>query len=235
MLRIAVCDDEKEILDKIEEMLYVIEEGFEEKYQIKRFTDGKALLESLAGGEKYDIVFLDISMPEVSGVRIGQYIRQDLQDNYTQIVFVSSNERYAMELFQVQPMDFLIKPVELAQLQHIMQLLNKMLSDSRQVFVYEYNGNSYRELIGNIMYFESDRRKLYIHTINGKMAYYNKLESVYKEVEKYGFRFIHQSYLVNIYKIKAFGKDHIIMENGEKLPISRSRRDEVRHLCNTLC
>lgn len=58
------------------------------------------------------MIFLDIMMPVKSGVEVGKIIRNDLKDNITQIVFISSENKYAMDLFEIRPMNFLIKPFD---------------------------------------------------------------------------------------------------------------------------
>lgn len=231
MIAIAVCDDQKEIVDSITQMLYDLEEKYTEEFHIEGYTDSALLCRKLSDGVEYDIVFLDISMPGLNGVDIGQHIRYELGDNDTQIVYVSSDNKYAMELFKVQPMEFLIKPVNEAKLERIMNLAYKILFHGRQIFRYELNGDNYRENAGNILYFESRRRKIYMHTLKECVEFYGKLDDVYRQLERYNFKYVHKSYLVNIYKIKAFCRDCILMENGDRLPISRSRRDEVRHIC----
>ncbi|MCR1841073.1 response regulator [Murimonas intestini] len=66
---------------------------------------------SYVQGGHYNIIFLDINLPGVGGVEIGEIIRQKMEDEMTHIVYISQQAGYAMELFKVRPLDFLIKSV----------------------------------------------------------------------------------------------------------------------------
>ena len=64
------------------------------------FSDGQMLISELASGVHYDIVILDICMPEKSGIDIGVYIREIMNDNISQIIYISSERQYAMDLLR---------------------------------------------------------------------------------------------------------------------------------------
>ncbi len=232
MIRVAVCDDEREIVQQITDLLLFLQEQFNEELYIDQYIAGKELCNSLKDGKKYDLIFLDISMPETNGVQVGKLIREELGDNITQIVFVSSDSRYAMELFQVQPLDFLIKPVDGEKIKRIVKLACKVLDNGRQIFKYDIGGESYREELSHIIYFESEARKIIMHTIEGEKCFYGKLNDVYNKIKGYGFVNIHKSYVINNLHVKICRKESVLMENGVELPISRSRREEVRHICS---
>ena len=110
MLRIGICDDEELITKRLMRILYSLEKNQSENYDIEVYTDSVKLSEKLSAGKRYDLIFLDIMMPVKSGVEVGKIIRNDLKDNITQIVFISSENKYAMDLFEIRPMNFLIKP-----------------------------------------------------------------------------------------------------------------------------
>ena len=126
MLRIAVCDDDSEITESIIRFLLPLESKLMDMYRIDEYNDGIELCYDLEHGKKYDLIFLDIMMPGKSGVEVGKLIREVLNDNVTQIVYVSSENSYAMELFQMRPMDFLIKPVTQEKMERIMRIAEKL-------------------------------------------------------------------------------------------------------------
>lgn len=101
------------------------------------FSDGPMLISELSSGVHYDIVILDICMPEKSGIDIGVYIREVMNDNISQIIYISSERQYAMELFKVQPLDFLIKPVEYDNLVNVLNKAVHLLGISNNVLTYE--------------------------------------------------------------------------------------------------
>ena len=109
-IQIAVCDDELEICMQIEKQLIYILDELSFKYDIDCFLTGEELCNEMKK-ERYDLIFLDIELPNMSGVQIGKYIRETLKNEIVQIAYISSKQEYAMELFDFRPINFLIKPL----------------------------------------------------------------------------------------------------------------------------
>ena len=82
------------------------------KLEVDVFFDGTALTEYLKREKAPDILFLDIELPGMDGVEVGKYVRDILRNLHMFLVYISSKEEYALELFQNQPFDFLIKPIK---------------------------------------------------------------------------------------------------------------------------
>ena len=87
-MRIAVCDDEKQIVKYIEKLIIRYGNSFNMVIDTDIFLDGPMLISELASGAHYDIVILDICMPEKSGIDIGVYIREIMNDNISQIIYI---------------------------------------------------------------------------------------------------------------------------------------------------
>jgi len=109
VLRIAICDDENSICNQLEEILDMLEKEFSKKLQIDIFYSGEELSSHLSKDNYYDIIFLDIELKEMNGVEVGQVIRDKMLNETTQIVYISGKETYAMELFKVRPLDFIMR------------------------------------------------------------------------------------------------------------------------------
>ena len=110
MFRIAICDDNGAVCSAIEN---IIDDFFKTEtmhYEIDGFQSGEELLKELDDHEKYDLIYLDIELARLNGVEVGRYIREKLLDDYTQIAFISAKSSYALELFQIRPIHFLVKP-----------------------------------------------------------------------------------------------------------------------------
>ena len=78
---------------------------------------------------RYDLIFLDIEFPKMDGIEIGKYIREIKKDNITQIVYVSGRKKYAMALFPVRPLDFIVKPLEDKQLERVIDIYIDIMGD----------------------------------------------------------------------------------------------------------
>ena len=105
----------------------------------------------------------------------------------------------------------LIKPLELVKL-------------PVAYFYVSHRQRSQKSSSSNILYFESNNRKVTVAKINGRDSFYGKLNSICQEVEDRGFLAIHKSYLVNYLHIESCRSTDVTMDNGEILPISRARQ-----------
>lgn len=231
MINIAICDDEQSFIDELKYEIYGTEKFFNEEIEIKEYVKAKTLCNELLDGKQFDIIFMDIMMPEIDGIDVGRLIRNKLEDNVTQLVYVSSESRYAMKLFKLQPMDFLIKPVKSQEVLEVMKKAYSCISNGSRTFSFNNKGIVYRIQIRNIIYFEVIKRKIYVHTEQETFEFYGGIEEVYNRLCADDFVFIHRSYLVNLNQVQSFHNNVLIMLNGEELPISRNRRDEVRDRC----
>ena len=168
-MRIAVCDDEKQIVEHIEKLIIRYANSFNMVINTDIFLDGQMLISELSSGVHYDIVILDICMPEKSGIDIGVYIREVMNDNISQIIYISSERQYAMELFKVQPLDFLIKPVEYDNLVNVLNKAVHLLGISNNVLTYEKNSSCLSSI------WETDETTQKFLAVHGRAADYKKL------------------------------------------------------------
>ena len=212
MLRIGICDDEELITKRLMRILYSLEKNQSENYDIEVYTDSVKLSEKLSAGKRYDLIFLDIMMPVKSGVEVGKIIRNDLKDNITQIVFILSENKYAMDLFEIRPMNFLIKPFDENDIEKIMKTA--------------------AELISEIRYIESSGRYIIVHDSGGEYKLKGKLNDIYERVKGFGFLFIHKSYIVNNLYIRKYSYDNVELDDNVILPVSRQRREEIKKSCS---
>ena len=234
MLRVAICDDEKEMIDILTEYVKKVQQETGISIHIDEYQDSRILCDKLDSQKvTYDLIILDIMMPGKSGLDVGKMIRHELRDNQTQIAYVSSESKFAMELFDVQPINFLINHVKYSDVRKVIELSAEIVSTNRHMFTYHMGkGNYYKEAVGDIMYFKSDGRKLKIHTVNGDKEFYGKIDDVYEELKSYGFVVIHKSYLVNYIYVSKVYSDLLEMVDGKKLPISRGNKEELKRLWN---
>ena len=229
MIRIAICDDEKEFVQQLTQYILKASKTFNEQFEIDGYTDSIILIESLKE-EKYDMIFLDIQMPYIDGLAIGKYIRNNLDDNVTEIIYVSSERKYAMDLFSVRPMNFIIKPVSENDIFDMLQLGLKLVNNSSQLFDYELKGETHRVKLSDIYYFKSDARKIIMVMSDGtEISFYGKMSELAEKIIKYNFKYIHKSYIINSIHVKHFTARKVIMNNGHELPVSRTNRENIKH------
>ena len=225
MFSIAVCDDEILICSQIEKYLETYIET--KDVQVEVYYSAEKLYKDLYDGVYYDLIFLDIEFPKENGVDIGNRIRNDLNNEKTHIVYISGKEKYAMRLFDVRPLHFLIKPFTREQIVNLLEKAMRLSDIYYDYFEFKVEQSFVKCLYSDIVYFESQARKIIMHTVNEDYELYGKLNSLEKEIHK-SFLRVHQSYLVNPLYIKKYESNQIILIDGETLPVSQARRKEVR-------
>lgn len=232
-IKMAICDDDIKICSHVENMLMKVLTQKFIQYDIDIFYSGETLCEKMKE-TKYDLIFLDIELPKMNGVEVGKYIREIKNDNITQIVYISSKQEYAMELFKARPIDFLVKPLDEVQIDSVLQVYISLNNGLDDIFRYKKGRSSHKVEIRKIMYFVRSNRKVTIFTTDGEESFYESLESIYERLKDYGFLFIHKSYMVNYRFIQTIRYDSVVMTNKEEFSISQSRRKAIRDKYNEL-
>lgn len=228
-IKIAICDDEIEIGFQLENILIQLNNDESHNFVIDVFYSGEELCDELNRTD-YDLIFLDIQMPGKDGVEVGRYIREIRKDEITQIAYISSEQGYAMELFDSRPINFLIKPLDKEKVQKVIDAYVKVNCERGSLYRYRIGRTFHKIEVSRIKYFVRNSRKVKMYTIDGCEEYYDSLEKIYEQVKKYGFLFIHKSYMVNPRYIKNIRYDYIVMTDEMQFSISQSRRKEIRDM-----
>lgn len=230
MIMAAICDDENNVCSAIEKMLFKAAMQLNLQIQTDVYYSGERLCERLEAGEYYDIIFLDIELESPNGVEVGHFIRNKLVNDAVQIAYISGKTHYAMELFKISPIDFLVKPVEYEQLYDVVCKLVRIKKIYADTFSYKIGYDTYNEKVQNILYFESRDRKAAIVTFKNTVEFYGSLDDIYQQLKNLGFVIIHRSYLINYNNVRSFKYDSVTMLNGKTLQISQSKRKYLRDL-----
>ncbi|SHI75348.1 LytR/AlgR family response regulator transcription factor [Lutispora thermophila] len=228
MINVAICDDEKAICAYMENVLLEIGQTFCEEISVETFYSGEKLCQSLHEGVYYDVIFLDIDLKTMNGIRIGKLIREVIANDITHIVYVSGKDSYAMELFDIRPLNFLIKPLTYEKIQKVFMTALRLLRNNGIIFEYQKGHCFYRIPINNILYFESMGKKIRIIMKDTIEEYYSKLSIIQRQIRGAPFISIHKSYLVNYDHIVEVQYDKVRISNNVILPISQHNRKAVR-------
>lgn len=169
-------------------------------------------------------------MKGMNGIEFGERLRREFANEVTQIIYISSHESYAMELFKVRPFGFIVKPLTYQKVYGALKKVLIFLNSTNQLFEYKISHTTYRVPIKNILYFESERRKINIVLQDDLMGFYGSLSDIESQLAKYDFIKIHNSYLVNYRHIIKFEYTRVMMSNNTILPISQSNRKKVRQI-----
>ena len=229
VIRIAVVDDNEMIRKQVKRFLNTYALKNSVVFEIYTYEDGHLLTLDINHEMHFDLIYLDIEMPIQNGIQVGHWIREIAQDEWMQIVFISGKDGYDRKLFSINCLDFLSKPICYSDLERTVNRFRKLTRRPEDVFTFQNNHVLQRVPIANILYFESTNRKVNIITTTDMLEFYDKLDNVESQVPTQFFR-IHKSFLVNYYHIRKFEYDNVIMSNQKRLPISQSKRKEMRDL-----
>lgn len=226
MYRVGICDDDQLFCSRMEEMILTLAQELHQKIEVEVWFSGESIMRDLPRQELLDILFLDIELYQHNGIDVGNFIRQN--DDYAMhIVYVSSKQEYAMRLFRIQPIDFLIKPVSKEQVKEVLQRSIRQKGNDNSIFEYQKNGVFYRILCQEILYFASDNKKVRIVMGDKTEEFYGKLKLLICNLPEQ-FIMIHQSYIVNSGQVSEYSYEAVKMQNGDVLNISKPYRKDVR-------
>lgn len=228
MIKIAICDDDKIFCDEIETVIKNYESASSSSISFETFYSGESLIEYIRNGNALDLIFLDIELENINGVDVGKIIRNEIKDEAVQIIYVSWNREYALELFKSRPFDFLIKPLETENMYEIIDKYIEIYEHENNFFEFKFGKSAYKIPFKEIMYFESENRKIKIVSRFGEKEYYEKLATVSAQISSKEFIQIHKSIIVNYAYISNYTYEEIVLSNGLKLPISQKFRVPVR-------
>ena len=228
MYRIGICDSQKAVCARMEEMILLYAKKRDVKLETEVWYTGESVCKYLEQRNNIDILFLDIELLHMTGIEVADFIRNQMENRKMQIVYISEKQSYALALFKTQPLDFLMKPIHLTQIEEVMDLGIKILFQNKSKFEYQYGKEYFYVKFDEIVYFVSEGRKIKIVTLNDEKHFYGRLRDVITTLPK-NFIYIHQSYIVNKSYIVMYSYEHIEVIGGMQLPISKVHRSMVRN------
>ena len=183
MLSIAVCDDEIIECCNMEKRIKKMIEEMKIPCIIRQFRSGGELLQAL---ESFDIVFLDIMMPEMDGMKTAQLFRKKASDKI--LIFVSSSREYVFEAYDVEAFQYLLKPVEDRKLKNVLQKAVLKTERRSQEFIIVSSQRQKKKLfLDDIYYFEIKGRIVDAHGPEGIFTYYEQMGELENKLQDKGF------------------------------------------------
>lgn len=232
MYNIFICDDDDECLKKIKEKLDYILLKNKIFAHIHSYKSAKNMIFDLQGQNlSTAIFFIDIVMPNISGIEAAKIIRDMTIDS--QIIFLTSSKKYVFQALELMPLHYLIKQevndfkIESVLLKAITICRNK----NSNFFCYKLGHAIKRISVDNIVFFEVKNRVVYMYksdnTIEEFYATMKNLEEAF--CRKYFIR-IHRSYIVNLQHISSLENQHIILQNSTVLPVGNKYIENVKNI-----
>ena len=227
-LKIAICDDTKQDIDNLTNILEDYEYNNKRDIDIDIFHSGDELLERYESPSvDFQLVFLDIEMPGESGIDVAQKIKNKY-GHKVNIVFVSNYPEYMQDSFKVHPYHFLQKPVSKDQIDKLMKdVFRDIVLSNTYITVVDDFGKSYTVDIADIyaiQTIDAKKRLLSFEYKNSKQEARGILIEWYDKLKDYAFCLLSRSAMVNLAHIHCINEDEILLDNGEKLWVSKKNK-----------
>lgn len=244
-VRAVLIDDEKHNLENLRELLSVYCPQVTVCDTALNAEDGKTIILK----QEPEIVFLDIQMPGQTGFDL----LKGLKSYDFEVIFVTAHDQYAIQAMRMSAIDYLLKPIDIGELQSAVdnaikqykqKAQNRQLENLIDLLKSQRNKDEQRVALpttketrfvrtSEIVRCESSNNYSTFFLADGESMVVCKPIYEYEEILKdFGFIRCHQSHLVNKKFIKSWKKDygdHLLLYNGTEIPISRSKKEMVRH------
>lgn len=228
-INVAICDDERDSLESIRKELLLLADTLDINVEAHLYTDGKQVLDFIFNGkEKFDILFLDIDMPDISGLEVAKKLREKGLEII--LIFISAHEQYVFDSIEYNPFRYIRKNRIKKELPLTMRAACSRLTERKDDFiVVKTEVAEVKVNLSEIMYFETAARKVGIHLSNGKVLFVRKtIKELFDEINNEDFIRIHSGCVANVKYIDKFSTYDITLDNGEQLIVSRTRVKNVK-------
>lgn len=234
MMNIAVCDDNERAVNYLKNCIESSFKEYTDDFCLKSFTDGTELLKSNSR-EEFQVLFLDIDMPEFTGFDVAKSLRDYFSKCY--IIFVTSHSDLVYKSFDFQPFNFIRKnPSELLykRIKSVVAKLMVNMKQSESIVREDEMSGTVAVYYRNIIFIKSERHYLYYYLQNREkpVKIRGSINEIEGAVEVYGFARTHKSYIVNLRYVlnvdRKIGKVNLNSESKrQSLPMSKSYEKDV--------
>lgn len=221
-MKVAVVEDETIYRDRLKKYLERYQKESGQEMELIWFQDGCEITEDYSGD--YDIILMDIQMKFMDGITAAKMIRE--MDQEVILIFITNMTNYAIRGYEVDAMDYIVKPVEYFAFSHKLDRAVKRIRKKERHYISIPVDSGVRKMdIAQIYYIESHGHMLSYRSGDGVWECRGTLQEVERLLIPYGFFRSSKSYLVNIRYVDAIRENECVV-NGERLPVSRMKKKE---------
>ena len=227
MIRIAICDDDKDMASQIEAMAGSYFESVHEYVKTELFLYSSTFFDEINDGEKYNIILLDIEMPGLDGMVLAEKIRRELPDCI--LIFISSHEKYVYDVFRYHAFRFIPKsqiserlPIAFA------DALRELNGEDGKHYNLEHGKSLLSIPCQRILYIDRDGKNAVFHLSGMEEQSVRKtLKQVFEELPNEDFIWIDKM-ICGLSQISRIEGDIVILADGTRLRVARGRITEVK-------
>ncbi len=226
MIRIAVVDDEADILQYISGKIKETLEKLKYSAGLESYLSSNELLEQNKK-QNFDIIFLDLEMPEPDGMQTAQIIRKDYPNVI--IAIVTNRDDLVFNTFQYDVSAFIRKKYFEVEIEEVIKRVYRKAKNKRSGYILKTDRGEKSFGINDIVYIESENHNVYLYNKSGeKIKVFYTLEKLSNILSEEIFIRCHSGIIVSCQYIFSINKDNIELINNISVPLSRSRRKEVK-------
>lgn len=223
VFKCIIVDDEPPATRILEN--YIGKVNFLEKVGV--FNDSLKALEFL-NTQSVNVIFLDIQMPQLTGLQISRIISKDIK-----VIFTTAYPDFALEGFELNAVDYLLKPISF---ERFYQAVSKLNSESKTIvsnqsntpdflFIKTDGKNKFQKVfLIDILYVESLQNYVCIHTVKQQIITHSSLKNVLESLPENDFIQIHKSHIISFKHIESTDNFSVFI-NGKELPIGATFKD----------
>ncbi len=233
MIQLAICDDDKRDLAKTTELVKEwLHEPNKPEIKIKKFASPFLLLDAVSGGEAFDIFLLDILMPEMNGISLGEQLSNLLPEPL--IVYLSSSTDYYPDAFRLYAFNYICKPVGKERLFPVLDKIARCFEQHRNhVFILKTAEGIMQIPLHSIVYAELQAHVCHFHLADGRHIKSQYLRSGFNQflspiLEQPNFIKTHTSFVVNLNYSHSLTNSALSLTTGAAIPIARSFAAKVQ-------
>lgn len=219
-MNIAICDDSQMELAYIAQIVYKSFNKSSIFVDLKTYTDAGSLL-GANQMQRFDVIFLDLDMPDMNGMEVASCLNQ--LNGSTEIIFVTNHDELVYKSYRFKALGFIRKKLIEVEIDEIIETLVESINMRCQYITFQDSGNEMKYYVKDIIFLQSDDHYVDIVSADKKDMVRKSLNHIEKDYGHYGFIRIHSRYLVNYRHIYSIEKNAVVLDNQQRLPMSRSR------------
>lgn len=222
MYKVAIVEDEHESAENLIKCLDEYTKECDVQFSFTHFKSGLDFLERYSFD--YDVIFMDIDMPKMNGLKVAKELRKI--DQSVLLVFVTFLAKYAIKGYEVDAMDYLLKPLNYNAFKlKLDRILSRCEKRDNTEIVLPTSEGSIRINVADLNYVEVENHHITYHTANGNYQAYGAMRTILKQLPTEQFYMCNRCYLVNLRNVTRID-GYSVMVGSETLSISRPRKKE---------
>ncbi len=234
-MKIAVCDENRSLCRQLEGWIdwYFRKENL--PLQLNTFFSVEQFLQCLAEKPYFDIIFLDIESPQKNERDIAKELR-----NYTElggglIDFICDRQELEMPLFDLQPINFRIKPLKQEQIETDLHKACHILHEKKRELNGIINDEKKTVLLKDVSYLESTDENICVHTLAGESFTLNgTLDEIEKKYDSHALFRCHRFFIVNLYYVYRYKNRALTFQDGTMIPVGKEYVNRFKYRLHEL-